>query len=57
MLLPCFQDGAPERGDGGSQEGAVSASNAVAAGGGMSRNELMDIRRRLEMIKNAQSRS
>ncbi len=38
----------------GAGEGGGAADNAAAPG--MSRNELMDIRRRLEVIKNAQTR-
>lgn len=51
------QDGAPGRGEGGPNAPITSRpGDHPAAGGGISQNELMDIRRRLEMIKNAQTR-
>ncbi|VDK33159.1 unnamed protein product [Taenia asiatica] len=57
LCLLMLQDGAPGRGEGESDTPTTSPQgNHPAAGGGMSQNELMNIRRRLEMIKNAQTR-
>uniref|UniRef100_A0A5K3FI72 Uncharacterized protein n=1 Tax=Mesocestoides corti TaxID=53468 RepID=A0A5K3FI72_MESCO len=54
-----LRDAAQARNEGGASAptgGLEGDPAADSGGGGMSRNELMAIRRRLEMIKNAQSR-
>ncbi|KAL5108615.1 Cytoskeleton-associated protein 5 [Taenia crassiceps] len=57
VMESTVQGGASRRGEGESNAQTTSPpSDHPAAGGGMSQNELMDIRRRLEIIKNAQTR-
>ncbi|VDM16133.1 unnamed protein product [Hydatigera taeniaeformis] len=57
VMESAAQDETPSRGMDGSDAATASPpDDHPAAGGGMSQNELMDIRRRLQMIKNAQTR-